>query len=560
MKKTSILAAASVALLLLGSGAVSNAKHMVLYEKFTNTGCGPCARFAPGSDSLINMRLGEMVSVTYHGTYPYPNDPFYLDTKEKGADNRLAQYDISGYPSAILDGTQVNHSVSNIEKHLDLLIAEPQTVDLSLSSSFVDGVVSSKAVVKPIADIEAADLRLFVAVMEEEVHLAKEAPNGQTDFHYEFKSFMHDPAGIPVARLQSGGAEQSFDVSWNVVMHTDNSLTIQGVDNTDQLAVVAWVQDVATGKVYEAAYAPRDSSYPDMARVLLVKDTPQSICMPQYSAKIKFRNEGRNNMTSCNVCIRINGSVQKTPWTGDVSYLGTVELTTPLFEDFDLNPTATKNDVDIFISDINGTEAMSTIYKQSYKNAVCGENAVELTLYTDNKPEEISWTLKDENGNVVQTSAPYSTKRAMEKTTFNISRDGCYKLEFKDAGGDGIKGDYGNGWYKLASVSEAGKKTTLIQTDYDGAEHVVNFSVVNANPSGVDAIVGESSDEIIFTGTELVVGADGFLTICDANGTAHIAGSVRANQNVDLSDLNFGIYFVVLATKEATLTKSIIIR
>lgn len=560
MKKSGIFAGASLALLLLASGAISNAKHIVLYEKFTNTGCGPCARFAPGSDSLINMRLGELVSVTYHGWYPLKTDPFYLDTQEKGADARIGLYGITGYPSVILDGKQANASIGNIDKIVDQLIAEPQVADINLSCTFTDNVLKSKVSVKPIDDIDAADLRLFVAVMEEEVNLASAAPNGQTGFHYEFKTFMHNPDGIALAPVKAGGEAQDFEFSWDVVKHTDTSVTVQGVDNTDQIAVVAWIQDMISQKIYETAYSPRDSEYPNMAKVLKVSDTPQSICMPQYNAKIKFRNEGRNNLTSCNICIRINGTTQKTPWTGDIPFLGTVELTTPVFEGFDLNPTAKKNNVDIFISDINGSDAMSAIYTQAYENAVSGENAVELTVYSDNKPEEISWELSDETGTVIESSEPYTQKRTMVKNIFNLSKDGCYKLTFKDAGGDGIKGDYGNGWYKLSAVSAAGKKTTMVQTDYSGAEHVVNFSLVNASQAGLGNITSDTNGEMVYVGTTLTLGSDGYLTVTDAAGATQVSKNVNANESVDLCELPFGIYVVTLKTADTTFSKTLLIK
>ena len=48
--------------LTLSFGAVA-AGHIALFEKFTTVGCGPCALLAPQTDSLLDMRLGDVVEI-----------------------------------------------------------------------------------------------------------------------------------------------------------------------------------------------------------------------------------------------------------------------------------------------------------------------------------------------------------------------------------------------------------------------------------------------------------------------------------------------------------------
>ena len=68
--------------ILLGNVCNIQAKRLVLFEQFTNTACGPCAKFSPSCDSLLMVRLGDVVSIQYHFYYPAGNDPFYLQEME----------------------------------------------------------------------------------------------------------------------------------------------------------------------------------------------------------------------------------------------------------------------------------------------------------------------------------------------------------------------------------------------------------------------------------------------------------------------------------------------
>lgn len=373
---------------------LAEAKHMVLHEKFTNTGCGPCARYAPASDSLLNMRLGEVVPITYHGSYPSPNDPFYTANQAHN-DARIAQYGITGYPSVVVNGQQVSYAIPSVDDAIDAALAQEQTMDMKLESTFDNGVLKVKLTATPLKVRNNPNLRLFVCAVEDKVTPRRQASNGQTEFHYEVRHFMQEPGGYDMGAFT--------DLKPAVF---ENEWTVEGFDNTELMSIVAWIQDVSTGQVEECAYAPRSTDKADAAQVLLVKDTPDAICAPYYHATVTFRNNGNQPLTSCNICVNINGSIQKTPWQGNLGYLDKVTVTTPDFTEFDLDPDAVTNQCQIFISGINGSQEISDSYPVPFKNSVVGRNSVEVSVFTDNKPEETAWELYDATATCWRPASP----------------------------------------------------------------------------------------------------------------------------------------------------------
>lgn len=540
--------------LFLAAGAMlcgtASARHLVLYEKFTNVGCGPCARFAVPSDSMLTMRLGDVVAVTYHGNYPYANDEYYIPVKPQ-IDTRIQRYAVTGYPTVILDGNEIATSVPAIEQRIDQLIKEEQTIDLRLSTSVKKGVLTVKADATPIVALSNPNIRLFVAAIEEEIILDRPALNGQMQFHNEFRQFVGGEEGILLGDFSIAGKTESWQGQW----------TIEGYSDTDQLAVVAWLQDISTSKVYETAYAPRTTDATEAAKVLLVKDTPTEICTPYYTSKVIFRNTGSNPITSCNVCVEINGKVQKTPWQGELAYLETATFDTPPFTDFEFDAEAEKNHTQFYISDINGTDACSIPYSLDFSNSIVGKRQIEVQLFTDNKPEETSWTVYNASGDVIEVSEAFTERRKFYKKVLELPGDGCYRLTFTDKGGDGIKGAFGNGYYKISQIGADGKTKMIRQADFTGAEHSVFFRLEDAIQSGITAAGTDSADPISFDASAksvaLTAAGNAAVHVTDMSGRILLSAGFNGSEVISLSELPKGVYIVTLFSEGSSVSRSI---
>ena len=76
MKKTTLIFASLMMLFSLKINAQN--ERILLFECFTNTGCGPCAQQNPALDALINANADRVAAIKYHMSWPSPNDPMYL--------------------------------------------------------------------------------------------------------------------------------------------------------------------------------------------------------------------------------------------------------------------------------------------------------------------------------------------------------------------------------------------------------------------------------------------------------------------------------------------------
>ncbi len=106
----------------------------------------------------------------------------------------------------------------------------------------------------------------------------------------------------------------------------------------------------------------------------------------------------------------------------------------------------------VVVTDANGcaTGLAVTIGDDTPPPTGCQQNGMTLTLIVDNYPQETSWELTDESGNVIADAA-YTTATP-DGSTLVIPfcvEDGCYDFTINDSYGDGICCAYGQGSYEI---------------------------------------------------------------------------------------------------------------
>ena len=518
-------------------------RHKVLYEKFTNTGCNPCARFAPHSDSLVNMRLGDVVAITYHGNYPDPYDPFFTSTSDKGVSDLVALYNLIGYPSVLLDGTQCAANVDLMSEEIDRLLQTPQSLAIGMRATpDNDGFIDASVDITTLIPVTVQDPRLFVAVMEETTVSPVPASSGQKEFINEFRSFLHDKEGISLTGLDTEGSHISIPLRWK----------IDGIEDLSQMAFVAWIQDRASMKVIETQYIPRPAARPLDATVLTHSDYPHGICSPDYYSSGLFRNTGSETITSCEITVEINGYTQKTLWTGELDYLETAAYSTPPFSDFLLSEgSEAANSVKVYISGINGTDAEGAPLLSCFSNSTEASGCVQLTLFTDNAPEEISWTLSNSSGVILDRSEPYTEKRHIYRHTFPLVADDCYTISFSDSGENGISGANGNGYLKLTPITPDGKQKVILQEEYATASHTVNFRLSDADASaGLHPAAENTSHKITPDG--IIPGSNTHVTLTDTRGINILSCDASAGRYLSWPSLQNGVYIVTLRSEDSS--------
>lgn len=477
MRKIYTIAAMLLSALGAGAQQLPN-KNIAVIENFTNTGCGPCAKFAPVLDKVINDRLGEAICIKCHGNYPDRNDPFYLAEKDN-LDKRIALYDISSYPSLILNGTRVNYTLSHavLNGWIDNLITIDQDYDIIINSDvtdhnlYVEGNVTAH---KDVAD--ASNLRLFVVAIEEYYKAESAYSNGEKEMEFVAKRYMPNGDGMAIGDKMEQGKAYDFSFSCDLSTFYDEK----------ELGVVAYVQDMSTKNIVASAYIPKEAKGKDIINLIRVEDTPDFICTPDFFGNITFRNDGENDVKSAKINVELNGTLKTYDWTGSLGRLAREEWAIEDIRDFELTSDGTKNTAKIWLSKINGTDKTSNTITVNFSNSMQAEKAVRLKIYTDKKPQETTWKVFNSAGDVVQQGGPYDKERTRYSEDLMLKTDDCYSLAIYDAGGDGISSTaYGNGYYQLYQVEkdENGEETTkrLTQGTFTNSECDIAFNLKNAD-------------------------------------------------------------------------------
>lgn len=532
----------------------SGQPKLVLIEQFSNTACGPCAKFSPYLDSLLMVRQGEVISIRYHIHFPDSRDQFYLNAKEI-VDKKVALYNITGVPSAIINGTQVPTSVTTISDKIDSEINNESSFKLNVNSSTENDKLNLKVSVTPLKNMTSKNVRLFVAIVEEEIYLETPSQNGEQHYYNILRNMLPDGDGYAFSEEFVQNQEKTFETSWG----------IQGFFDKTQLGIVAFLQNMDTKEVYEVTYAPRSSDQTDIGKVVLVQNVPDKICSPHFQPKIKFRNIGKNAITKAIINVSVNGSTQQTPWEGNLEYLENATIETPDFTEYTLTMDDEKNKAEIWLSDINGTDGSSEKYSVTFTNSSTVANSAKLTIFTDKKPEEITWKLFNSAGDIVDEGGPYEEARKFYEKMLNIESDDCYTIHFYDVGKDGIASSTnGNGYYKLEQINNEGKKTLILQGDYNTEEHIVNFKIYNVNnPNGFENvnttpslfIYNEKTGEVQFEGNNEMHS----IKLYTLSGQK-ILEQQTTNKSIHLNVPDKGLYLLQVKTNSESITQQIMIK
>ena len=216
----------------------------LLFEEFTNVGCGPCAEQNPLIDEFLEaVGVGNVVPVKVHTDWPDSEDLFYL-LDSTDCDSRIGYYGVEAVPDTVVEGQyDLGWHGENYYSEISAYFAVDLLVDLGMS--FTDNLDGTYDVVVDALATEALDEQreLSLRVMATQIYLEYgSAPggNGETVFHDSVIGFLPDAEGTPVAL--GPGDEQSVELSFELAADWD----------ADQLAFVAFLQDDATREVLQA--------------------------------------------------------------------------------------------------------------------------------------------------------------------------------------------------------------------------------------------------------------------------------------------------------------------
>ncbi|KGO92085.1 T9SS type A sorting domain-containing protein [Flavobacterium subsaxonicum] len=343
--------------------------------------------------------------------------------------------------------------------------------------------------------------------------------------------------GNPVCNGLSVGAQSSgygrFNVSWDTGITPDARLK-------------EWLDPQNTGAFTTDAYPPQ-LVYAIDAKTIFA-EIGNDACVSTIAPVVRIINNGTQNLTSAQVNYTLNDVLQVIEWEGNLEPNESALVELP-----SATGTAGDNTVAVTVTNPNNTEDQNPIdnaISASFEIApTYTSQLVILSVVADNYPEEISWSLKDQNNTVLYSVAAGTYEEATTYSQeFELTASGCYTFTIQDTYGDGICCGEGVGGYVL--VTEDG---TVIKVggNYGGGEQVP-FRIELPLSAGQAVLASQiqvypNPSAGVFTVT-VPSGYSPNYNVYNLLGQQVTAGSIaNGTGSVNLSGVASGVYLLKLA-------------
>lgn len=542
---------------LFATGLSAQSQRLVLLEHFTQASCGPCATWNPSIHTLLENNPTKITSINYHTSWP-GTDPMY---NHNTADNaaRTSYYSVTGVPNSVLDGNYFNGFPSgwNINT-VNARYAVPSPFELNVYQrlSPTNDTLFVTLLVQVTAEV-TGQVTAFMSVIEEHIHFnTPPGSNGEKDFYNVMKKLLPARTGIALPTPLTVGDYHIIESYW----------PLANVYNIDQLSVVAFVQNPVSKEVHQSCNLTEGAFialYDNDVDVLDIINMTDRYCSPELNPIVRIRNNGNSPLTSLELKYQINNEeIQTMNWSGNLGLLesGLIEIPGIPYE------LLANNTFKLYANTTNGSAdeytKNDTLF-HVFEPALTSSPELLVKIRTDNNPEEITWEIKNMNGDVVASGGPYTQANTIINTNVSVSADGCYEFLAYDAGGNGICCTFGVGYVILLS----GSSTLSLGTNF-GEMLTAQFNVVGVGTNSIpvstnfEAYPNPATNQVF---VEFTPERNQTIKIKIVNqlGQAVYSNEVQAASDVtrklEISTANWpaGIYMIVMDNGSAVSSKKI---
>lgn len=287
--------------------------------------------------------------------------------------------------------------------------------------------------------------------------------------------------------------------------------------------------------------------------------------------RVKFQNLGTNVLTGFNYQLSGTDQMILDEWIGNLSPYQYGEI---LIENVGVNESSILA-FEILDSDEN-TGNNSQFARSDVPISLI---TLRLELGLDNWPEEVSWEIRNESGEVIFSDGDFSLPYEYFNDQYTLPALGCYSFYLIDTGGDGLHGSQFGGFDGSCYLYCVNDQDSILSTiySYDGSYNFSNvlpsstFQKVQFLASEELGVSQQDSQYWQFypnpadanLNIKLPVDFSESATICiyDSAGNLVKSFSLNTNQNIQKSievetmDLSHGIYFLKLASGKKSFSK-----
>lgn len=537
MKKLLLTIVSSI---ILSSSVIAQnvARECVLYEIFTGVNCPYCPAAALSMGRLLEE--GKSIAAVAYHTNAFSVPDFF--TNETNA--RASYYNISGYPSAKVDGVVAPYGIgggANDQEYIDyaysqllsaynqrINVTSPYTIDMEIEH--VSGTECKiTATATKVGEHNAADVRLFIVMTESHIQRSWQ---GLSELNFVTRDMIPNQNGT-----QLTSDTQTVEATFNL-----NNIPRENCE------IIAWVQSYTGYKeVFQAVKFPMSElSFDNDIAIRKVEEVVLGSCSSKMSPRVTLKNVGKEDLTSALFNIKADNEVVSTyEWNGNIAVNETVEVIIPEFSFGDAANVA------IEVTEVNanddGFPADNTLNIDMTELPLEIEDGyIKLQLRTGEDPENLKIEITNmDDGEVIHTFTYDEPKEVYEENII-LPKVGCYRMSITNSEGNG----FGGGFWGIKNSNNV----TLItgsNTNNDfrygfffefnnksvDVEETELLNMINIYPNPATSVINISANNLAN------------IKIYNAVGQL-IYNEETANDNVTIDTQNFsnGFYYVTIET------------
>lgn len=289
-----------------------------------------------------------------------------------------------------------------------------------------------------------------------------------------------------------------------------------------------------------------------------INNVPASSCTNVINPTFTLLNHGSQTLTSCTINFQLNGdAVQTINWTGSLAQNQSIEVDLPI-----LTAQNGANTLTVWVTNPSGGSDEDLLNNEVVLNFTAASgisNNFTLEIVLDNYPQEVSWDITNNSGNILYSGGTYADQADGATVTIEgCLPDGCYNLNMYDSEGDGICCFYGNGSYNLTDANNQELASGGSYGDIETTEFCFNqLGVENASTWQPVVYPNPASNSMTIRSEELME----VVKLYDASGKLVLDIQINANNTtLNTQNLPDGIYQLLTTSGSQQGSSRIVIR
>lgn len=415
-------------------------KKNVVLEEFTGINCGYCPQGHKIAQAIQDANPGRVVIINIHtGSYANPGAG-QPDFRTQWGTALMNQSGLTGFPSGTINrhvfpGMGMSSGSTamgreNWENAASQILSENSYLNIGAQASinYQTRLLSVYVEVYYTSNGNISTNKLNVALVQNNT-IAPQANGGNSYNHmHRLIHLLTSQWGADITSTAQGTLyTNTFTYS---IPEDINNIPILLDDLELGIFVAEGQQEIITGiKVEPTLINPEYQNDLGIENIFDIEKT----LIPSIIPQVKVKNMG-NDVTGFTLNYSINnGDVRNYTWEGDLKFGRSVTIQLPEI-DFILTPTNTLT-IELPQSDeVNSNNKMNKTFN---KSPVTTNESVYMRLETDKYGDEVSWSIKNSQGDVVQSGGPYSQSVQIIERNFILPKND-YTVEITDAYGDGL--------------------------------------------------------------------------------------------------------------------------